>query len=45
MKKINKEIEENLDIVLEAPHTTCVKRVDEVQAARAPDVTWKKTGD
>jgi glycine dehydrogenase subunit 2 len=45
MKKINKEIEENLDIVLEAPHTTCVKRVDEVQAARSPDVTWKKTGD
>ncbi len=36
MFKINEEIEKNKDIVLDAPHTTPVKRLDEVQAARNP---------
>ena len=34
MIKIAKEVEENPDVVLEAPHTTIIGRLDEVQAAR-----------
>ncbi len=33
---IDKEIDENLDVVLEAPHTTVVGRLDETLAARNP---------
>jgi len=40
MLKINKEIEENIQILHDAPHTTPVKRVDEVRAARNPDLRW-----
>ncbi|MNG37227.1 putative glycine dehydrogenase (decarboxylating) subunit 2 [compost metagenome] len=36
MIKIAKEVEENPEIVLEAPHTTVIGRLDEVQAARQP---------
>ena len=45
MKKINKEIEKDLDKVKGSPHTTEVKRVDEVKAARSPDLRWQKNGD
>lgn len=45
MKKINKEIEKDLDKVKNAPHTTKVKRVDEVKAARSPCLRWQKSGD
>src|SRR5699024_7734019 len=34
--QIDKEIDENLDVVLEAPHTTVIGRLDETQAARNP---------
>jgi glycine dehydrogenase subunit 2 len=41
MNSIAKEIEENPDIVLGAPHSTRTSRVDEVNAARRPIVRWK----
>jgi len=44
MKKIDKEIDNDLEKVKEAPHTACVKRVDEVKAARSPNLKWEKTG-
>jgi len=40
MLKINKEIEGNTQILHDASHTTPVKRVDEVRAARNPDLRW-----
>lgn len=42
MIKIAKEVDENPEKVLSAPHTTPVKRVDETQAARHPDLTFKE---
>ncbi len=42
MIQIAKEVEENPDLVLEAPHNTVVKRLDEVTAARKPIVRWQK---
>jgi glycine dehydrogenase subunit 2 len=42
MIKIAKEVEENPDIVLEAPHTTIIGRLDEVQAARNPVLRYIK---
>ena len=41
MVKIAKEAKENPDKILSAPHTTPVKRVDETQAARHPDLNGK----
>ena len=41
MLKIAKEIEENPEEVLKSPKTTPVKKVDETQAARHPDLTFK----
>jgi glycine dehydrogenase subunit 2 len=38
---IAKEIEENPEIVLKAPHNTRTSRVDETTAARKPIVRWK----
>lgn len=38
---IAKEVEENPDLVLKAPHLTRTPRVDEVTAARKPIVRWK----
>ena len=35
---IKKEAEENPDLVKNAPHTTPVKRLDNVRAARQPDI-------
>ena len=41
MKSIAEEAESNPDLLLRAPHTTRVKRLDEVQAARHPILRWK----
>ncbi|HLH00935.1 MAG TPA: aminomethyl-transferring glycine dehydrogenase subunit GcvPB [Bryobacteraceae bacterium] len=38
---IAKEVEENPQVVLTAPHNTRTSRVDEVTAARKPVVRWK----
>ena len=43
MKTIAKEAKENPDILHSAPHNTPVKRLDEVAAARKPDLRWKMT--
>jgi glycine dehydrogenase subunit 2 len=40
MIAIAKEVEENPEIVLKAPHSTRTRRVDEVTAARKPVVRW-----
>jgi glycine dehydrogenase subunit 2 len=42
MIAIAKEIEENPEFVLKAPHSTRTPRVDEVAAARKPVVRWKR---
>ncbi|OMP66307.1 aminomethyl-transferring glycine dehydrogenase subunit GcvPB [Domibacillus epiphyticus] len=42
MIQIAKEVEGNPDIVLDAPHTTTIGRLDEVQAARKPVVRHSK---
>jgi glycine dehydrogenase subunit 2 len=42
MLKINKEIDDNPQNIKDAPHETPVKRVDEVKAARNPDLRWIK---
>ncbi len=41
MQAIAKEVEENPELVLKAPHSTRTSRVDEVTAARKPIVRWK----
>ena len=38
---IAKEIEENPQIVLDAPHSTRTSKVDEVAAARKPVLRWR----
>ncbi len=43
MHQINTEIDENPDIVKEAPHTTPVKRIDEVKANRELNLRWDDT--
>jgi len=40
MISIAKEAKENPELVKSAPLTTPVKRLDDVQAARKPDVCW-----
>jgi len=40
LKSIAVEIKENPDIVKGAPHTTTVARLDEVAAARRPNLRW-----
>ena len=42
MVSIDKEIEENPDLVKGAPYSTRTARVDEVTAARKPIVRWKR---
>ena len=42
MIQIAKEVEENPDVVLDAPHTTIIGRLDEVQAARNPVLRYIK---
>ena len=44
MKQIAKEADENPDILHTAPHNTPVRRLDEVTAARKPDLRWKMKG-
>jgi glycine dehydrogenase subunit 2 len=41
MKSIAEECEKAPDVVLEAPHSTRVSRLDEVAAARKPVLRWK----
>lgn len=42
MRKIADEVISEPDLVHKAPWTTPVRRVDEVKAAREPDLRWKK---
>jgi glycine dehydrogenase subunit 2 len=44
MRQIAREVEENPQAVLEAPHSTRVSRLDETTAARKPVLRWKKQG-
>ncbi len=41
MLKIAKEIEQNPEIALNSPQTASVKKIDETQAARQPDLHWQ----
>jgi glycine dehydrogenase subunit 2 len=41
MIEINEKIKNNLEVVKNSPHSMPVKRVDEVRAARFPDLGWK----
>jgi len=41
MRSIAEECEKDPKLVLEAPHTTRVSRLDEVTAARKPILRWK----
>jgi glycine dehydrogenase subunit 2 len=45
LKKIALELKENPDLVKEAPHTTPIGRLDEVKAAREPNLRWLHTPD
>ena len=42
MKEIAREAAQQPELVINAPHTTPVRRLDEVAAARKPVVRWKK---
>ncbi|MFQ5607245.1 MAG: aminomethyl-transferring glycine dehydrogenase subunit GcvPB, partial [Candidatus Zixiibacteriota bacterium] len=42
MKRISAEIDENPELVREAPHNTPVRRLDEARAARELDVAYKE---
>ena len=44
LKQINAEIDEDPDLVRNAPHTTPVARLDEAQAARRPNLRWTPGG-
>ncbi|GAH05306.1 unnamed protein product [marine sediment metagenome] len=41
MKEIAREADENPEILHTAPHNTPVRRLDEVKAARNPDLRWE----
>ena len=41
MKEIARDVEENPEILHTAPHNTPVKRLDDVRAARDPDLRWR----
>jgi glycine dehydrogenase subunit 2 len=41
MKEIARDVEENPEILHTAPHNTPVKRLDDVRAARNPDLRWE----
>jgi len=43
LMEILREIDENPELVKTAPHTTPVRRLDDVRAARELDLTWKRT--
>jgi glycine dehydrogenase subunit 2 len=40
MRRINEEARQDPDLVRTAPHTTPVRRLDEVGAARNPVIRW-----
>jgi glycine dehydrogenase subunit 2 len=40
MKEIDKDAEENPEILHTAPHNTPIRRLDDVRAARNPDLRW-----
>lgn len=42
MIKIAKEAKENPELVKSDPHSTDIRRLDEVKAARNPVVKWSK---
>ncbi|HTV83043.1 MAG TPA: aminomethyl-transferring glycine dehydrogenase subunit GcvPB [Acidobacteriaceae bacterium] len=42
MRQIAREAEENPQVVLDAPHSTRVSRLDETTAARKPVLRWKR---
>jgi glycine dehydrogenase subunit 2 len=44
MKSIAEEVEEDPQMVLDAPHSTRVSRLDETAAARKPVLRWKPAG-
>jgi glycine dehydrogenase subunit 2 len=41
MHRIRKEMQENPAVILEAPHATPVRRLDEAQAARSLELVWR----
>jgi len=41
LKQIAREAEENPELVLSAPHSTRIQRLDETTAARKPILRWK----
>jgi glycine dehydrogenase subunit 2 len=41
MKKIAQEVEENPELVKEAPYNTPVSRLDEVKATKDLEIRWK----
>ncbi|HEX4064970.1 MAG TPA: aminomethyl-transferring glycine dehydrogenase subunit GcvPB [Acidobacteriaceae bacterium] len=43
MRQIAREAEENPQIILDAPHSTRVSRLDETTAARKPVLRWRKS--
>ena len=40
MKEIDRDVEENPEILHTAPHNTPIRRLDDVRAARNPDLRW-----
>jgi len=44
MIAIHREAQETPEVVKTAPHTTPVRRLDEVRAARVPDLRWTPPG-
>lgn len=42
MRKIANEVETNVELVNSAPHSACVKKIDETLAARKPDLKYKE---
>ena len=43
MKAISIEAQNDPDLLMDAPHLTRIKRLDEVRAARNPILRWKGT--
>jgi glycine dehydrogenase subunit 2 len=43
MRQIAREVEENPQVVLDAPHSTRVSRLDETMAARKPILRWRRS--
>ncbi|HUU65453.1 MAG TPA: aminomethyl-transferring glycine dehydrogenase subunit GcvPB [Dehalococcoidia bacterium] len=41
MKEIARDVEENPEVLHTAPHNTPVRRLDDVRAARNPDLRWQ----